>query len=132
MGKLRSLAPLVIVAWFLWPLVPFEHSPGDLVRALATAYTLFFLSRGLAFLASSSSRVAVHLAFVFLFSWILSFSVWIALIAAGLDESSLGSAAIGAFLDALWCTVAAALYAGGRKGGGGGHPLPGQGTGYWK
>ena len=104
------VAPLVIVAWFLWPLVPFDHSPGDIIRAVATAYALFFLSRGLAFLVSSSPRPAVHLAFVFLFAWILSFAVSIGLSVAGLVESSPGSAAVGALLDALWCTVAAAIY----------------------
>lgn len=110
MRKLSSLAPLVIVAWFLWPLVPFDHSPGDVIRALATAYALFFLARGLAFLASSSSRAAVHLALVFLFSFVISLAVWIGLIVAGLAEGPLGPAAIGALQDALWCTVAAGFY----------------------
>lgn len=109
------LAPLVIVAWFLWPLVPFDPSAGDILRSVATAYALFFLSRGLVFLASSSSRPAVHLALVFLFSSILSFAVAIGLSVAGLVESSPGSAAVGALLDALWCTVAAAIYVAAAK-----------------
>lgn len=104
------LAPLVIVAWFLWPLVPFDHSPGDVARSMATAYALFFLARGLAFLVSSSSRAAVHLAFVFSFSWLISFAVSIGLIVAGLAEGPPGPAAVGSLQDALWCTVAAALF----------------------
>ena len=99
------IAPLVIVAWFLWPLVPFDHSPGDIIRSVATAYALFFLSRGLAFLAYSGSRAAVHLAFVLLFSFLISFAVSVVL------QIPLGSAATGALQDALWCTVAAAIYA---------------------
>jgi len=99
------IAPLVIVAWFLWPLVPFGHSPGEVVRSVATAYALFFLSRGLAFLASSSSRATVHLAFVLLFSFLISFAVSIGL------QDPFSSAATGALQDALWCTVAAAIYA---------------------
>ena len=99
------IAPLVIVAWFLWPLVPFDHSPGEVLRALATAYALFFLSRGLAFLAYSGSRAAVHLAFVLLFSFLISFGVSVGL------QDPFSSAAVGALQDALWCTVAAAIYA---------------------
>ena len=102
------VAPLVIVAWFLWPLVPFDHSPGDIIRAVATAYALFFLSRGLAFLAYSGSRASVHLAFVFIFAFVISLSVSAGLIVAGLAEG--GSAAVGTLQDAFWCTVAAALY----------------------
>jgi hypothetical protein len=98
------IAPLVIVVWFVWPLVPFDHSPGEVVRALATAYALFFLSRGLAFLAYSGSRAAVHLAFVLLFSFLISFGVSIGL------QDPFSSAALGALQDALWCTVAAALF----------------------
>jgi hypothetical protein len=99
------IAPLVVVAWFLWPLVPFDHSAGDVVRSVTTAYALFFLSRGLAFLASSSSRAAVHLAFILLFSFLISFAVSIGL------QDPFNSAATGALQDALWCTVAAAIYA---------------------
>ena len=105
------LAPLVIVAWFLWPLVPFDPSPGHIIRSVATAYALFFLSRGLAFLACSGSRAAVHLAFVFLFSCLISFSVSVGLMATRIVEAPFSSAAIGALEDALWCTVAAAIYA---------------------
>jgi hypothetical protein len=105
------IAPLVIVAWFLWPLVPFDHSPGDIIRSVATAYALFFLSRGLAFLAYSGSRAAAHLAFVFLFSCLLSLSVSAGLMATGIVEAPFSSAAIGALQDALWCTVAAAICA---------------------
>ncbi|HEX5718025.1 MAG TPA: hypothetical protein VF179_17830 [Thermoanaerobaculia bacterium] len=99
------IAPLVIVAWFLWPLIPFDHSPGEVARSVATAYALFFLSRGLAFLAYSGSRPAVHLAFVFLFAFLISFAVSIGL------QDPFSSAATGALQDALWCTVAAAIYA---------------------
>ena len=104
------LAPLVLVAWFLWPLVPFDHSPGDIVRSVATAYALFFLSRGLAFLAYSGSRAAMHLAFVFIFSFVISLAVSVGLILTGLAEGPPGSSALGSLQDALGCTVAAALY----------------------
>lgn len=104
------LAPLVIVAWFLWPLVPFDHSPGDILRSVATAYALFFLARGLAFLASLSSRAAVHLAFVFSFAFVICLAVSVGLILTGLSEGSPGSAAVGSLQDALWCTVAATLF----------------------
>lgn len=104
------LAPLVIVAWFLWPLVPFDPSAGDVLRAVATAYALFFVSRGLASLASPSPRSAAHLAFVFLFAFVLSLAVSAGLIFAGLDAGPLGSAAVGSLQDALWCTVAGAVY----------------------
>ncbi len=98
------VAPLVIVAWFLWPLVPFDHLPGDIIRSVATAYALFFLSRGLAFLAWSGSRAVVHLAFVLLFSFLISFGVSVGL------QDPFSSAAVGALQDAFWCTAAVAVY----------------------
>lgn len=104
------VAPLVIVAWFLWPLVPFDHTPGDIIRSVATAYALFFLSRWLAFLTYTGPRAAVHLAFVFLFSCLISFSVSAGLLATGIVEAPFHSAAIDAFQDALWCTVAVAIW----------------------
>ena len=107
------LAPLVIVAWFLWPLVPFDHSPDDILRSVATAYALLFLARGLALLACSalsSSRAAAHLAFVFIFAFIISLAVSVGLILTGLAEGPPGPAAAGSLQDALWCTAAAALF----------------------
>jgi len=104
------IAPLVIVAWFLWPLVPFDHAPGKVFRSVATAYALFFLSRGLAFLAYSGSRPAVHLTFVLLFAFLISFAVSVGLLATGIVEAPFSSAATGALQDALWCTLAAAIY----------------------
>lgn len=105
-------APLVIVAWFLWPVMPFNHSPGDIIRSVATAYALFFLARGLAFLAASAlstSRAAYH-AFVFIFAFLISFSVSVGLTLAGVAESPLVSAATGALQDAFWCAVAGLIY----------------------
>ena len=72
------VAPLVIAGWFLWPLIPFNHALGDVIRSVATVYVFFFLTRGLAFLATaalSSSRAAVHYAFVFLSLFLISYSI---------------------------------------------------------
>ena len=99
------VAPLVIAGWFLWPLVPFNHTAADVIRSVATAYVFFFLARGLAFLATS--RPAVHYLLVFLFAFILSYSISLGLSVAGIEESP---GAVSALLDAFWCTAAAAIY----------------------
>lgn len=105
------LAPLVLVAWFLWPLLPFDHSLKEVAAALAAAYALFFLARFLAGVALSfigRTSPSLLLSMGFLAADVISLTVRFTLAWRGsgiiVDRELHGAA-----LDSLWCTVAIAI-----------------------
>lgn len=105
------LAPLVLVVWFLWPLVPFERSPADIGLAFLCAYALFFLARLLASVALSfigRSSPAFLLSTSFLAADAISLIV--RLVLARMSSGIVVDRELhGAALDSLWCTLAIAI-----------------------
>lgn len=109
-----ALSPLVLLAWFLWPWLPFEHTAGGVIRYLLLAYALFFLARFLASAVTAAlpqESLALWFALVFVFAAAVSLSVSIGFAIAlparypwNLDDDARAAA-----LDAVWCTVAAGL-----------------------
>jgi hypothetical protein len=105
------LAPLVIVAWLLWPPVPFEHSLADVALAFPAAYALFFLARflsrvALSFIGRTSPQLLLSMSFLGAdaVSLLVRFSVAAMTTGVNVDRELRGAA-----LDSLWCTVAIAI-----------------------
>lgn len=105
------LAPLLLVAWFLWPILPFDHSLKDIALAVVAAYALFFVARFLGSLAVSfigrDSR-SMRLSMRFLAADAVSLIVRLAL-ARFTSGVIIDRELRGAALDALWCTLAIAM-----------------------
>lgn len=105
------LAPLVIVAWLLWPLVPFGHSLADVALAFPAAYALFFLARflsrlALSFIGRTSPQLLLSMSFLGADAVsLLARFTWAALTTGVNVDRELRGAA----LDSLWCTVAIAI-----------------------
>lgn len=107
-GLAFLLAPLVIVAWFLWPLVPFEHTFADVALAFPAAYVFFFLTRylrrlAIAFIGRTSPQLLFSMSFFAAdaISLLVRFSVAGMTTGVNVDRELRGAA-----LDSLWCTVA--------------------------
>ncbi len=102
------LAPLVLVAWFLWPPVPFEHTFADIALACLAAYVFFFLTRflrrlAIAFIGRTSPQLLLSMSFLAAdaISLLVRFSVAGMTTGVNVDRELRGAA-----LDSLWCTVA--------------------------
>lgn len=109
------VAPLLLVVWILWPLVPFEHAWSDVASATLRAYALFFTARALAWLVMRSRAApgakAVEFGLVFAFAALVSLAVGVGMAAATdpggawIRAADLRAAAG----DGFWCAVAVAL-----------------------
>jgi hypothetical protein len=110
------LAPLVLVAWFLWPFFPFDHSLKDVGLAVLTAYAFFFLVRflsraALSFIGRSSPAFLLSTSFLAADAISLIVRLAMARMTSGIiiDRELHGAA-----LDSLWCTLAIAIAEGRR------------------
>lgn len=102
------LAPLVLVAWFLWPPVRFGYTFGSIALACLAAYVFFFLARylgrlALAFIGRTSPQLVLSMSFLGAdaISLLVRFSVAGMTTGVNVDRELRGAA-----LDSLWCTVA--------------------------
>lgn len=105
------LAPLVLVAWFLWPLFPFDRSLKEVAQAVVAAYAFFFLARFLRGLALSFiGRTSPALLFSTSFLAADAISLIVRFTSARMGSGIIFDRELhGAALDALWCTVAIAI-----------------------
>jgi hypothetical protein len=105
------LAPLVLVAWFLWPLRPFDSTLTDIALAFPAAYAFFFLARflrrrAISFIGRSSPQLLLAMSFLAADAISLLVRFCLAGMTSGVDVDR---ELRGAALDSLWCTVAAAI-----------------------
>ena len=105
-------APLLVVAWFLWPLST-DLTVGDVLLAAGKAYLLFSMAWGFSELTCAvalPSKLA-QLVLVFGFAGLLSLSVGYGLaLAPGASFTwNIGEELAAALSDAAWCAGAGAL-----------------------